>query len=93
MKWTRLSLVNLEENMPVVNIHEAKTQLSKLIELAINGEETIIAKFGKPVAKLIPISLKKPKRRIGVLKGKIKIADDFDAPLPDDILSSFEGHL
>jgi prevent-host-death family protein len=79
--------------MHIVNIHEAKTQFSKLVESAMNGEETIIAKSGKPVAKLIPISLEKPKRRLGVLKGKIKIADDFDAPLPDDILSSFEGHL
>lgn len=79
--------------MHIVNIHEAKTQFSKLVESAINGEETIIAKSGKPVAKLVPISLEKPKRRLGVLKGKIKIADDFDAPLPDDILSSFEGHL
>lgn len=77
--------------MHMVNIHTAKTQFSKLVESAINGEETIIAKSGKPVAKLVPISLEKPKRRLGVLKGKIKIADDFDAPLPDDILISFEG--
>lgn len=77
--------------MHIVNIHEAKTQFSKLVESAMNGEETIIAKAGKPVAKLVPISLGKPKRRLGVLKGKIKIADDFDAPLPEDVLSSFEG--
>ena len=77
--------------MHKVNIHEAKTHFSKLVESAIKGEETIIAKSGKPVAKLVPISSKKPKRRLGVLKGKIKIADDFDTPLPDDILSSFEG--
>lgn len=79
--------------MHIVNIHEAKTQFSKLVESAMNGEETIIAKSGKPVAKLVPIFLEKPKRRLGVLKGKIKIADDFDTPLPEDILSSFEGHL
>lgn len=78
--------------MRIVNIHEAKTQFSKLVESAMNGEETIIAKSGKPVAKLVRIPLEKPKRRLGVLKGKIKIADDFDAPLPNDILSSFEGH-
>lgn len=78
--------------MHVVNIHEAKTHFSKLVESAINGEETIIAKSGKPVAKLVPISLEKSKRRLGVLKGKIKIDDDFDAPLPDDTLSLFEGH-
>jgi len=57
----------------------------------MNGEETIIAKSEKPVAKLIPILLEKPNCRLGVLKGKIKIADDFDAPLSDDILNSFEG--
>lgn len=79
--------------MHIVNIHKAKTQFSKLVESAMNGEETIIAKSGKPVAKLVPISSKKPKRPLGVLKGKIKIADDFDAPLPNDILNSFEGHL
>lgn len=79
--------------MHIVNIHEAKTQFSKLVESAINGEETIIAKSGKPVAKLVPISLEKSKRRLGVLKGKIKIVEDFDAPLPEDILNSFEGPL
>jgi prevent-host-death family protein len=79
--------------MHMLNIHKAKTQFSKIVEWAINGEETIIAKSGKPVAKLVPISPEKPRRPLGVLKGKIKIADDFDDPLPDDILSSFEGHL
>lgn len=93
LEWTRLSLVQVGEYMHRVNIHEAKTQFSKLVESAINGEETIIAKSGKPVAKLVPIPREKQKRRLGVLKGKIKIADDFDAPLPSDILSSFEGSL
>ena len=76
----------------MLNIHEAKTQFSKLVESAMKGEETIIAKAGKPVAKLVPISLKKPKRRLGVLKDKIKIAPDFDAPLSDDILNSFNQY-
>lgn len=79
--------------MSTVNMHEAKTHLSKLVESAINGEETIIARSGKPVAKIVPIFSGKTKRRIGLLKGKIKIASDFDAPLPDDVLDSFEGHL
>ncbi len=77
--------------MHTVNIHEAKTHLSKLVESAMNGKEIIIAKSGKPVAKLVPIFKEKPKRRLGILKGKIKIANDFDAPLPEDILDSFEG--
>ncbi len=74
----------------LVNIHEAKTHFSKLIEAVLQGEEIIIAKSGKPAAKLVPYeSLKAVK--FGVLKGKIKISADFDASLPDDILSSFEG--
>jgi prevent-host-death family protein len=75
--------------MQTINIHEAKTHFSKLIDAAISGEEIIIAKAGTPVVKLIPLS-KNKLRRFGILKGKLKIASDFDAPLPDDILSSFE---
>lgn len=77
--------------MRSINIHEAKTHLSKLIEKALHGEETIIAKAGVPAARLIPYSQPKLKIRFGVLKGKIKIADDFDAPLPGDILDDFEN--
>jgi prevent-host-death family protein len=77
--------------MYVVNIHEAKTHLSRLLEAATNGEHIIIAKAGKPIAKLGPIDPPKAERKFGVLKGKIKIASDFDAPLPDDVLDSFEG--
>lgn len=77
--------------MQTVNIHDAKTHLSKLIEAVMQGEEIIIAKSGKPVAILSSIALIKPKRRPGVLKGKIKIAKDFDAPLSDDVLDDFEG--
>lgn len=77
--------------MHIVNIHEAKTHLSKLVEAALLGEETIIAKAGKPVARLCPIEIEKPKRKFGVLKDKITIAEDFDAPLPKKILRSFEN--
>lgn len=76
--------------MRIVNIHEAKTQFSKLVDAVIHGQEILIAKTGNPVAKLGPIS-KKPKRRFGVLKGKIKIAKDFDESLPDNLLREFEG--
>lgn len=75
--------------MRIVNIHEAKTHFSKLIDAVIHGSEILIAMAGKPVAKLGPIS-KKPQRRFGVLKGKIKIAKDFDAPLSDELLAEFE---
>lgn len=77
--------------MHTMNIHEAKTQFSKLIEAVIQGEEVIIARAGKPVASLVAIQAKPPLRRAGALKGKIKVADDFDAPLPEDVASSFEG--
>ena len=77
--------------MQPVNIHEAKSQLSKLIECALLGEEVIIAKAGKPVARLVAIAVERPARKPGSMRGKIKIAADFDAPLPDDIQQSFEG--
>jgi prevent-host-death family protein len=74
-----------------VNIHEAKTHFSELVNAATEGREIVIAKAGKPVAKLVSIQTKKPKVRFGILKGKIRLADDFDAPLPDDIIDLFEG--
>jgi prevent-host-death family protein len=74
-----------------VNIYEAKTQLSKLVDLAASGTDVVIARAGKPVARLTTI--KKEKRPIvfGLLEGEGWIADDFDAPLPDEILAEFEG--
>ena len=66
-----------------VNIHVAKTHLSKLIKRVLNGEEVIIAKGNKPVAKLVAIEGSKPERKLGTAKGKIKIAPDFDEPLTD----------
>jgi prevent-host-death family protein len=72
-----------------VNIYEAKTKFSKLINRAIAGEEIIIAKSGKPVAKLVPIETALKDRIPGSAKGKITITEDFDAPLPDDVLESF----
>lgn len=78
--------------MQTINIHDAKTQFSKLIEAVLQGEEIVIAKAGKPAARLVPLSAKnRVIRRPGSMKGKITIADDFDAPLPDEILSDFEG--
>lgn len=71
--------------MQQVNIHEAKTHLSRLIEKTATGEEVVIAKHGKPVARLIPYHKPIKKRVAGRLKGEIKIADNFEAPLPDDI--------
>lgn len=73
--------------MRMVNIYEAKTHFSKLVEGVLHGNEVLIAMAGKPVAKLVPIS---KERRFGLLKGKIKIAKDFDAPLPNEFLDDFE---
>jgi prevent-host-death family protein len=77
--------------MQTVNIHEAKTQFSRLVDAAAGGEEIIIAKAGKPAARLVPMERAKVTRRFGGLKGKVHIADDFDAPLTDDVIAAFEG--
>jgi len=73
-----------------VNLYDAKTQLSRLVDRAADGEEIIIAKSGKPRARLVPLA-KKVRRRPGIWKGKIWVAKDFDAPLPPDILAGFNG--
>jgi prevent-host-death family protein len=77
--------------MKVVNIHQAKTTLSQLLESALAGEEVIISKAGKPLARLIPYQAEKKPRTPGYWKGKVKMADDFDAPLPPEILAGFLG--
>ncbi len=77
--------------MQTINIHDAKTNFSKLIEAVTQGEEIIIAKAGKPAARLIPIQAVASIRTPGSLKGKIRISADFDAALPDDIQFAFEG--
>jgi len=78
--------------MQQLNIYEAKTNLSKLVEKASQGDSFIIAKSGKPLAKLVPLALNKPKSfQFGTLLGSINVSDDFDAPLDDDILDLFEG--
>lgn len=76
--------------METVNIHEAKTQFSKLIEAVAVGKRIIIAKAGKPAAMLVPVP-SRPVRQPGAMKDKMRIADDFDAPLPDEVLAAFEG--
>ncbi len=66
-----------------VNIHDAKTNLSKLVEKAMAGEEVVIAKAGEPMVTLTPIVKTKPKRKPGTAKGKVWISDDFNDPLPE----------
>jgi prevent-host-death family protein len=74
-----------------VNIHDAKTNLSKLLQRVAVGEEITIAKAGVPIARLVPVRQAGPKRQLGAYRGRIHIADDFDAPLPADILDAFDG--
>ena len=74
-----------------VNIHDAKTNLSYLIENVAKGAEVVIAKAGKPMAKLVPMETDIPVRKPGFLKGKIRIAKDFDAPLRPEVLAVCEG--
>lgn len=78
--------------MQTVNIHAARTHLSRLIAAAAAGEEVVIARAGKPVARLVALEARHPKLIFGLLEGKLgPVPDDFDAPLPDDLLDAFEG--
>jgi len=75
----------------IVNVHQAKTHLSRLLDEVAAGAEVIIAKAGKPVAKLVPLEPVVRKKKLGLLQGRISVPDDFDAPLPPEILKDFEG--
>ena len=78
--------------MESVNIYDAKTRLSQLVDRAASGEDGVVSRNGKPLVRITRLAT--PKRRItyGVLKGKIKVAPDFDAPLPAEVLAAFEGN-
>ena len=75
----------------IVNVHQAKTHLSRLLDEVAAGAEVIIAKAGKPVARLVPLEPVIRKKKLGLLQGRISVPDDFDAPLPPEILKDFEG--
>lgn len=77
--------------MTSVNIHEAKTQFSRLVDAAAAGEEIVICKAGKPVARLSALNALVAPRKRGLLKGAFRVPDDFDAPLPADVLAESEG--
>jgi prevent-host-death family protein len=77
--------------MSTVNIYAAKTQLSRLVERAAAGQDVIIARGGKPVARLTRLQEAPRKIRFGLLKGKVRVSRDFDAPLPDEVLAAFES--
>lgn len=78
--------------METVNVHEAKTHLSRLIERAAGGDEIVIARAGRPVARLVPIAKTDlPPRRLGLLAGKRPVPDDIDSPFAAEIAAMFEG--
>ena len=77
--------------MRKVNIYEAKTRLSQLVDEAAAGRDVIIARAGRPLARLTRLRPATGKRRLGVLDGRFKIPDDFNRPLPADVIRSFEG--
>ena len=74
-----------------INLYDAKTQLSQLVERAAAGEEIIIAKAGRPMARLVPMKVPMVTRVPGMLKGKIAIGPAFDDPLPADMAAGFSG--
>ena len=75
--------------MAQVNLYEAKTQLSRLVERAAAGEEIVIAKGGRPLARLVPLAARTAPREFGFLAGQVWVGPDFDDPLPDDIAEAF----
>ncbi len=77
--------------MKAVNTHEAKTHFSRLLRRVAAGEEITIANRGIPVARLVPMPPEKAKRVLGMFRGQFSVPEDFDAPLPDDLLDLFEG--
>ena len=77
--------------MLTVNVHEAKTRLSKLLEAVEAGAEITIARAGRPVARLVGLANSQPPRRLGGLVGQLNIPEDFDDPLPDEVLALFQG--
>ena len=77
--------------MDSVNIYDAKTRLSQLVDKAAAGEDVIVSRNGKPLVRITALTSRKIPIRFGLLKGKLRIPSDFDAPLPDDVLARFTG--
>ncbi|HDR9873030.1 MULTISPECIES: type II toxin-antitoxin system Phd/YefM family antitoxin [Burkholderia cepacia complex] len=78
--------------MQTIDISDARRQFSSLVDAAAGGEEIVIVKAGIPIARLVPIGRPKIARKFGGLKGRCRIAEDFDAPLPDDVIAAFGEH-
>lgn len=77
--------------MIAVNLYEAKTNLSSLVDRAADGEEIVIAKGGRPLARLVPLDRRTAPRPLGRFAGQVQVGANFDDPLPDDVMAAFEG--
>lgn len=77
--------------METVNIHDAKTRLSQLVDRAASGEDVVVSRNGKPLVRITRLKTSKRRIRFGVLNGRLTIPAGFDAPLPDEVLAGFEG--
>jgi prevent-host-death family protein len=77
--------------MEIVNIYDAKTRLSQLVDKAASGEDVIVGRHGKPLVRITRLDDVRRPIRFGVLKGQVRVAAGFDAPLPDEVLAGFEG--
>jgi prevent-host-death family protein len=90
---TRLELVYSFTglSMETVNIYDAKTRLSQLVDKAASGEDVVVSRNGKPLVRITQLQTARRQIKFGVLKGKLTLGSDFDAPLPDAVLAGFEG--
>lgn len=77
--------------METINIYDAKTRLSQLVDKAASGEDVVVSRHGKPLVRITRLAEPRRQIKFGVLKGRLTIPADFDAPLPDEVLASFEG--
>lgn len=77
--------------METVNIYDAKTHLSHLVDKAASGEDVVVSRNGKPLVRITQLEPRKRRVKFGLLKGKLTVPADFDAPLPDEVLLGFEG--
>ena len=81
----------MSTSMETVNIYEAKTRLSQLVDRAAAGEDVVVSRNGKPLVRITRLDMPKRRIKFGVLKGKLTVPTDFDTPLPDEVLAGFEG--
>ena len=87
----RGSWVGRDDQVFLVSLHDARAQLHRLVERAVAGEEIIITRNGRPAARLVSYAPLQQRRVFGRMRGRIRVAEDFDAPLPPDVLATFDS--